>query len=574
MGGKYRGSKGVHFLALCGLRSDNANILFDTKGKRSGKEELHHWLYFAHKSVAVSAQDGIKAHLSMADEARNTERHFLRRSGLRLRDNGIKFVSAGDMKPDDPAMLNEFNGLDIHENTAEDTEPHEAEGAAAVHGVHQDAPTTSAEIVDSVERVSTNGKGENQLTENRSPEPLFFYDVEGDPVLLRVERPNPVVRCDTPVLTDSSDDEVIFKGRGALKPAIVIEDPMSECPNSPRVKEAEMPRCESPDNQNTYAPVSGVLDFEKAEGTFSPVSSKAFISLEATTRISKRASKRRRFPREQEDDDGVLADYIENIMNQPSSSEDGAVSDVPGNQSSTVIHTTSAGLDAPVVPDQDPFLSGIFIDRTLLSGTGLAPSPNEPGDIEMDELDEPDLKENSSVGDELDREIDPQPRKYKPGTGVTVFAENLDFSDILDADDDGMDYSTVTRKSRHRNRGSTRRTNFPSASAFADALDEDPYGAFDIMDFDRPSLRKKPKGKRNIPEFGLSDSEMEWQLQMTWENDRKKKKIKKQQREELRAQGLLGKAKKSGTNSGGMKAEDIVSHVRTFLLSDNERYVM
>jgi hypothetical protein len=76
---------------------------------------------------------------------------------------------------------------------------------------------------------------------------------------------------------------------------------------------------------------------------------------------------------------------------------------------------------------------------------------------------------------------------------------------------------------------------FPPASLLADA-----YDGFDVMDFDRPSLKKKPKGRRGKLEFDLSDSELETSMQMAWDNDRIKKKERKQEREELRAEGLLG----------------------------------
>lgn len=121
-----------------------------------------------------------------------------------------------------------------------------------------------------------------------------------------------------------------------------------------------------------------------------------------------------------------------------------------------------------------------------------------------------------------------------------------------------------------------RRTQFPSAGAFADALDEDPYHGFDVMDFDRPSLRKKSKGGRQPPEFVLSDSEIEWDLQQAWENDRTKKKAKKRAREELRAKGLLGKQSKMSTGvrfSDSMDTDDIKDKIRAFLLSSSERYV-
>jgi hypothetical protein len=79
------------------------------------------------------------------------------------------------------------------------------------------------------------------------------------------------------------------------------------------------------------------------------------------------------------------------------------------------------------------------------------------------------------------------------------------------------------------------RGDFPPASLLADA-----YDGFDVMDFDRPSLKKKPKGRKGKPDFHLSDSELEASMQMAWNNDRVKKNERKQEREELRAQGLLG----------------------------------
>lgn len=85
-------------------------------------------------------------------------------------------------------------------------------------------------------------------------------------------------------------------------------------------------------------------------------------------------------------------------------------------------------------------------------------------------------------------------------------------------------------------RGAKRpRGEFPDATAMANA-----YDGFDVMDFDRPSLRRKPKGRKGKLQFDLSDSELEASLQAAHENDRTKKKERKQEREALRAAGLLG----------------------------------
>lgn len=114
-----------------------------------------------------------------------------------------------------------------------------------------------------------------------------------------------------------------------------------------------------------------------------------------------------------------------------------------------------------------------------------------------------------------------------------------------------------------------------SASRFADALESDPYYGFDIMDFDRPSLKKKPKGKKGIPDFMISDSELEMELESAWMNDREKKKNRKQQREELRSSGLLGRSSdKPDLRSkyvDGMSFDDMKSEIRAFLLSSKDR---
>lgn len=117
---------------------------------------------------------------------------------------------------------------------------------------------------------------------------------------------------------------------------------------------------------------------------------------------------------------------------------------------------------------------------------------------------------------------------------------------------------------------------FPSATVFADVLDQDPYNGFDIMDQQRPSLRKKPKGRRGNLSMELSDSEMEQSMQTAWEKDRTKKRVRKQEREELRAQGLLGKKNKPDLKSKyreGISLIEVKNEIKNFLSSSRERYV-
>jgi hypothetical protein len=128
-----------------------------------------------------------------------------------------------------------------------------------------------------------------------------------------------------------------------------------------------------------------------------------------------------------------------------------------------------------------------------------------------------------------------------------------------------------TRQARGRGK---RDPTFPSASAMADALAMDPYGGFDIMDTERPSLKPKKKGRRGQMPPELDDSDLNEQLQNSWEADRMKKRLKKAEREELRQQGLLGRKGKAADlgikYKGGIDNEDIVEEIREFLLSDRQ----
>ena len=125
------------------------------------------------------------------------------------------------------------------------------------------------------------------------------------------------------------------------------------------------------------------------------------------------------------------------------------------------------------------------------------------------------------------------------------------------------------------NRKKRNQPNFPCATALADVLEQDPYNGFDVMDQDRPSLRKKPKGRRGKLPLELSDAELEQQIQAAWENDRSKKKQRKQEREELRAQGLLGKKGKPDLKAKykeGMSMIEVKNEIKVFLTSTKETY--
>ncbi|KAL8771742.1 MAG: hypothetical protein Q9209_002933 [Squamulea sp. 1 TL-2023] len=114
---------------------------------------------------------------------------------------------------------------------------------------------------------------------------------------------------------------------------------------------------------------------------------------------------------------------------------------------------------------------------------------------------------------------------------------------------------------------------FPSATLFAEEFEQNPYGDFDVMDHDRLSLRKKPKGRREAPTFDLSDIELGASLQSAWEKDRSKKKIRKREREELRAQGLLGKTGQPNLNAKykeGITLYEVRDEIIVFMTSNRQ----
>ena len=109
-----------------------------------------------------------------------------------------------------------------------------------------------------------------------------------------------------------------------------------------------------------------------------------------------------------------------------------------------------------------------------------------------------------------------------------------------------------------------------------DMLYQEVYNDFDVMDHDRSSLRKKLKGRRGLQDFQVSDAELDVALSTAWHKDRLKKQGKKQEREELRAQGLLGRKNKNKADLKakyieGMTMDQVKGEIRDFLFSANER---
>jgi len=148
----------------------------------------------------------------------------------------------------------------------------------------------------------------------------------------------------------------------------------------------------------------------------------------------------------------------------------------------------------------------------------------------------------------------------------------FDDSPEIDLDEgDTMNHHTLkpTRRAFRKVRNASRaKGDFPAASILADA-----YDGFDVIDFERLSLKKKPKGRRGRLAFNLSDSELEASMSMAWDKDRLRKRERKEERHALRIQGLLGKKDTKpdlkAKYKEGMGIHDVNDDIKHFLMSDN-----
>nr|OQO16265.1 hypothetical protein B0A51_15402 [Rachicladosporium sp. CCFEE 5018] len=157
------------------------------------------------------------------------------------------------------------------------------------------------------------------------------------------------------------------------------------------------------------------------------------------------------------------------------------------------------------------------------------------------------------------------------GTFVEMDVEG--FGDVTEARA-GLEHIALSRSARSTPRRKKNGLSFPNASALADAVDQYGDNGFDIMDFDRPSLRPTKKGRKGKlpPELeALSDEDLREVLHDTWDKDRSKKSAKKREREEFRMAGLLGM---NGTPdltakyTQGMTLSQLHEELRQFLQDD------
>ncbi|KAE8148830.1 hypothetical protein BDV25DRAFT_141423 [Aspergillus avenaceus] len=441
-------------------------------------------------------------HLTMQQEARNTEGRNLWRQSSCLRHQTVSFVSAGSVEPE----------VTIR-----------PEGSEA-EGDREELPPSSLTVLTE----HGHGSEDKSISDHVS----FFMDVSGENITC-TGLADPIAKLSFSGSDDSSEDEVVFHGRRRLesRPQII-----TDIGHTQKVLPAV------PDARNVAA------------ARPNRIPSQCHLDQGAPTNIKARENTDLRMLANEEDD--ILTDYITNMAEQyredlitPSRDYD------PKDTEGTInLNTVNRG-DRSKSPISTDF-TGLGDNVASGGGLGIGLTSCEREENSNDELDKhPNVDFTSSHA------------IHDMGTPQDTSSENDVLDDGLEGLEDLQRHFAYSTRRQERSRSSF----FASANAFADALEHDPYYGLDIMDFSRPSLQKKSKGKTRALDMVPSDSELEMQLENAWWNDREKKKVRKQRREELRRQGLLGKVRDNpdlkSKYSHGMSIEELKEEIRVFLLS-------
>lgn len=360
----------------------------------------------------------------------------------------------------------------------------------------------------------------------------FFIDTLGDQKLSSGTYSQPVVIPDPHLSgneTDSSEEVVLFKGRNRRD-----EDP------PPVVDQM-------------------TIEVHAVEKTIQQISL-------GETDEARHPSPRPASPpawqlRGHNDDDAIIADYMANMVADDDEDEDGS----DGGPKNAPYHASFGNRD----------IGGSDGDVVIVDDSDSDDSEDEHSDD-----DSPDLPETREFlgddGDDMDDETLARLMAKQEELGLDE-DEYMEFS-YSGLHRSGNNASMAMRKDDvaflpNRTGRKQKRGKIPSASAVAEVFDD-----LDLMDWDRhngPNQPRKPKSKRGQPTFDISDSELEETLQAAWQKDRLSKREKKKEREELRAQGLLGKhadpTDPRVKYQTGMTLDQIKEEMRSFLCSSDDK---
>ncbi|KAB8076679.1 hypothetical protein BDV29DRAFT_169535, partial [Aspergillus leporis] len=460
-------------------------------------------------------------HLTMQQEARNTEGRNLWRPGFHLRHQTVRFVSAGNLQP-------EGNESETEEN---DKQPPKS-------------------TIDSKESVSS--------SENQSPEDhaSFFIDLLGEPAA-HTGLSDPTTTLSLSERDDSSEDEIVFHGRRKheSRPLVIVEtghftkagESIDHLPDEFELSLKSTPPVPNSNVCSNSSGTSATRPPHRVPSTKDNISDPRAREIDTEKAIWEASAS----------EDDTLADYIANMAEHYHGDAQSLLTDTELNEPEHAIESPSQSSPihaATPVPNS----------HTEKGKTSLREDPPKYDEREINIIDMNIFPRDNVT---LARDHDLDSLQCSSSDEGDVYNSDLDLEGLESLQSELQEQSTRSRWNHKESKGGF----FASATAFAHSLEADPYHGFDIMDFSRPSLRKKQKGKLRSLDLVLSDSEFGLELENAWRDDREKKKVRKQKREELRSQGLLGRGAHGpdlkSKYSNGIGFGDLKTEICTFLLS-------
>ncbi|KAL8763141.1 MAG: hypothetical protein Q9184_000986 [Pyrenodesmia sp. 2 TL-2023] len=555
------------------------------RGQRPGNRSD---AYKTHSNVHDKGDTANMVTFSLRDEALNTERHHTWNSDRKLRHTQVNFVSAGCAEPDASEVLQEST-LQVSNKAMSHTSPPQ-KPLAGIKISEQDVMLPGVPPPGQRLGAITSGIGPMQRTperdqhRRRSVDSMYFLDDVGSPVAIKMGlAPPKVPRPISPSPSVSSEEVIVFEGRKgvlqkslepqvdtAVNPSTNINGPHMSPRTNGKLNSASVCTVDSsPAGSATLSlsqqPVySNEKDLDSEQPTLVFRDTLRDVSSKSIT-LSHRG-KRRQHGSEQiilqpAKEDEMLADYIEHMEHYEVLEIDAALRIIAGDEDvliessrATKSRNNKTGgakerntrlssasgpnkdLNAARAADKDVVLCA-FTDTDSNESIEDAELAADLLDDMEDERDLLERKQARMTDEHIARLLAKQEELGLSSNELLLFDGDEDQSSEED-DDDVLFQSAATKRRRKGKRGQQQQS--PSAMALADMFEQDRYGHFDVMDHDRPSLKSVPRSRRNAPAFDISDTELEASLQLSWERDRSKKKIKKKEREELRAQGLLG----------------------------------
>lgn len=192
---------------------------------------------------------------------------------------------------------------------------------------------------------------------------------------------------------------------------------------------------------------------------------------------------------------------------------------------------------------------------------------------ELDDEEEEDLlvrRQERMTDSHLARLLSTQEELGLGSDKLQIFNEE----DYLDAEEELELTSTLNAaKNSTRKRhgwGASKTRADPKYAALDELLDAEDDGNYDVMDWQRANMSARNQSRTDVASFGLSDDDLALKLAETFARDRKKKKAKKQERQELRVRGLLSKKNKARPNPAmkyrtGIDMDQIRAELENFL---------